>query len=227
MVSLILPYWDRQEAANRAITLLDETYAGWDLEVIVVDDGNVVPFVAPPNSLDLKIVRLPLKPGPTPQSRAWNAGTAAATHPIVVLSCVEVLHATPVLKTMHARFSHLPSPAYVLAAAWCPEQQSWHCHSTHRIVTCPPGTGPSFCGMLYRDTFDSVGGFDEEYHEGAGYEDKDFILRLWTAGVTFHIQDDLVVIHPKTGATIRWSQHGFQRNKGLYQRKWGSCNSAA
>jgi hypothetical protein len=29
---------------------------------------------------------------------------------------------------------------YVHAAAWCPEQNQWHVHSTKIVPTCPPGT---------------------------------------------------------------------------------------
>lgn len=221
MISLILPYWDRQEAANKAIHLLEKQYPGMDLEVVVVDDGNKIPFVSPATSLNLKVIRLPNKPNPTPQSRAWNAGVHAATGNIICLSCVEILHEKPVLQKMAEQLKQMGKNGYVLASAWCPEINDWQCHSSFEVETLPKGTGPSFCGMLYRKTFDIVGGFDENYHDGAGYEDKDFVYRLLDAGVKFKIMDDLTVIHPKTGASIQWPSKGFERNRKLYMKKWG------
>lgn len=219
-ISLILPYWDRQEAANKAIRLLEKQYPEMDLEVIVVDDGNEIPFLPPKTSLNLRVVRLPNKSNPTPQSRVWNAGVQASTGNIICLSCVEILHETPVLQKMAEQLKQMGKNGYVLASAWCPEENKWHCHSTATIEYAPPGTGAAFCSMLYRKTFDLSGGFDESYRKGAGFEDKDFIHRLLSIGVKFKIRDDLKVIHPKTGAKIQWKTEGFRRNKAIFLHKW-------
>lgn len=220
LYSLILPYWDRQEAANKAFEYLDKHYRHLDLEVVVVDDGNAVPFKIPQTSLTVRVVRLPLKAKPTPQSKAWNAGVEAAKGEIVILSCVEVIHEAPVLEQLVERLKQEGRNGYVLASAWCPEMQEWHCHTSHKIDSVPDGTGPSFCAAIYKDFFNEVGGFDEVYHEGAGYEDKDFIWRLTSHNAKFVICDDLKVIHPKSGATIRWSAEGFRRNQEIYNGKW-------
>jgi hypothetical protein len=61
MISLILPYWDRQQAADAALRRISELYQGLDLEVVVVDDGNAVPFVVPEGlSVPVNLVRRPL-----------------------------------------------------------------------------------------------------------------------------------------------------------------------
>ena len=56
MISLILPYWMRQEAADVALASIDRLYAGLDLEVIVVDDGSVIPFVSPCKAVDVRVI---------------------------------------------------------------------------------------------------------------------------------------------------------------------------
>lgn len=220
MISLILPYWDRQEAADKALHLLAQQYKDMALEVVIVDDGNKVPYLPPVLPLTIKVVRLPEKAGPTPQSQAWNAGVKAATHDVVVLSCIEVLHREPILNAMFWELGKQGPDAYVLAAAWCPEEGKWHCRSTEPIPFCPEGTGPAFCGMLRKELFYRAGGFDECYHDGCGYEDKDFIHRLTKAGARFVIRDDLIVVHPKTGAKIQWSPEGFARNAEIFFDKW-------
>lgn len=220
MISLILPYWDRQEAADRAILQLAKVYKDFDLEVIVVDDGNFIPFRSPECDLNIKIVRLPRKSGPTPQSKAWNAGVKAASSEVIVLSCVEIIHETPVLKQMVDQLGFVGAKKYILAATWAKEAQEWQCHSTHRFALCPKGTGPSFLGMTYKSLFYAAGGFDESYQYGCGYEDKDFVWRMKRAGANFIIRDDLKVVHPKEGALIKWSPEGFQRNRELFFEKW-------
>jgi glycosyltransferase involved in cell wall biosynthesis len=216
MISLILPYWDRQEAADKALRLLAATYAGLDLEVVVVDDGSG--FVVPDVALDIKVVRLPSKSVPMCPVTAWNEGVKAASGEIIALSCVEILHDKPVLEQMAAELTD--PKRYVLAAAWCPETNSWHCHSSVEVPGLPEGVGIAFLGMMRKSLYWKAGGFDEDYREGAGYEDRDFILRMLKAGAEFVIRDDLVVTHPKTGATIVWGDAKFERNLNLYASKW-------
>lgn len=223
MISLILPYWERRVAADAAIDLLARQYAGVDMEVIIVDDGNPIPFVAPKSPINIKVVRLPEKNVPKSPATAWNAGVAASCGDLIALSCIEILHKAPVLEQMAEHVEHLGEDGYVLAAAWCPDRREWHCHSTVAVPDCPRGTGIAFLGMMHRELFDRVGGFDEGYRDGAGYEDRDLIRKLCVAGAEFVIRDDLVVTHPKTGATIHWPPEGFARNAELFRSKWGAC----
>lgn len=220
MISLILPYWMRQEAADKALTLLAQTYAGLDFEVVIVDDGSEVPFRMPDVSLKTTVVSLPVKSGPMCPATAWNAGVEAASGEYVALSCIEILHEQPVLQGMADELDRLGSLGYVLAAAWCPEAGEWHCHSSVSVPTCPKGTGIAFLGMMRKTLFQRVGGFDRAYRDGAGYEDRDFIQRLSAYGAKFVHRDDLKVIHPKTGATTIWPEGGFARNEALYYSKW-------
>lgn len=220
MLSLILPYWQRQAAADRALALLDEHYCELGIELLVIDDGNAEPFEPIETALPVRVVRLPQKSGPKSPVTCWNVGVREARYDVVGLSCIEVLHQRPVLEEMAATLAALGPQGYVLAAAWCPEQHDWHCHSTKPVPTCPPGTGLAFLGLLHRSLYWAAGGYDELYRDGAGYEDRDFIWRLHRAGARFVIRDDLAVIHPKTDATIRWRPEAFGRNEALYRSRW-------
>ncbi len=219
MISLILPYWNRKEAADRAFRTLEQ-YQGTDLEIVLVDDGSEEPYIAPPSGLNIQYVRLPYHQQPRSPLAAWNAGVAASTGEFVCLSCVEIMHPEPVLAEMALEVERLGPKGYVLAAAWCPEMDEWHCHTSRPVPTCPKGTGISFCGMMHRELFDSAGGFDPEYIVGAGFEDRDFIQRMHNAGALFLIRDDLKVVHPKDGAHIDWGADRFAINEALYFKKW-------
>lgn len=232
-ISLILPYWDRPAAAARGLASVARCYGDLDLEVVVVDDGTPAPF-APPNDLPgmtprMTVVRLPTKTGPLSPVTPWNIGAAAATGDWLALSCIEVIHETPVLDALAQAAGALGPKGIALAAAWCPEMAEWHCHSTHRSAgapALPEGTGRPFCAVLHRSLYEAVGGFDEAFRAGAGYEDMDFINRLLAAGARFQIRDDLVVTHPKTDARIHWPPAMFARNRALYEARWGQIEEA-
>lgn len=217
-ISLLLPYWDRQEAANRALESLKQ-YADLDLEIIVVDDGSPVPFVAPPG-IDVKVIRLQEKSEPKSPVVPWNIAAKVASGDILVLSCIEVIHEQPILEEL---VRNVGKDDYVMAAAWCPEEGAWHTHSTVAVPDCPPGSGLGFCAALTPELYWRAGGFDEGYRDGAGYEDRDWIRRLHAVGAKFQIRDDLRVIHPKSGARIIWGAEKFDRNLTLYRLKWPIC----
>lgn len=220
MISLILPYWNRQDAADRALRSLADAYPVMPFEVIVVDDGSAIPFQVPDVPLNIRVITLPQKNEPKSPATCWNVGVRAAKGDMIALSCIEVLHEHPVLERMAEQLRILGPEGYILAAAWCPEEDRWHTHSTVPVPECPEGTGLAFLGLMYRDLYLKAGGWDEEYREGAGYEDRDFIHRMTAAGAKFLIRDDLVVTHPKSGATIQWGAEKFQRNEALFYSKW-------
>jgi len=158
MISLILPYWKRQAAADKALAMLAALYADTDVEVIVVDDGDPEPFVEPRVDLDLKVLRLPQKATPKSPVTCWNEGVKLARGDVIALSCIEVLHRGPVLPAMEEALGELGPDGYVLAAAWCPEQGAWHTHSSLIVPQCPPGSGLAFLGMLHRKLYERAGG---------------------------------------------------------------------
>lgn len=223
MISLILPYWDRQSAADKALVSLDACYRNAGIEVIVVDDGNAVPFRLPEVGIPIHILRLPLKQKPSSCITAWNRGAAVANGDVLVFSCIEVIHSQPVLRQMTKTLHEIGPMGYVMAAAWCPELNEWHCHSTSHSAggpQPPKGFGRPFCAAMYRGLFWTIGGFCEDYADGVGYEDLDFLRRLEAIGAKPSFRDDLVVTHPKADATIRWSAEAFAKNEAIYRRKW-------
>lgn len=226
MISIILPYWQRPLALTRALSAFSEHYSGLDFEVVIVDDGNAAtPPLDGVYDYPVRIVHLPRKDEPLNPCVPINAGVAAATGDYIVLTNPEIIHTAPILRQMRAELDRLGPKGYVLAAAWCPEEGAWHCHSSIAGdrpdgVRQPPGSGFHFCAMLRRDLFREAGGFDEEYRAGAGYDDPDWVNRLAKVGAVFKIRDDLSVIHPRMGARSAWPREGFRRNRGMFFAKW-------
>jgi glycosyltransferase involved in cell wall biosynthesis len=227
MISLILPYWNRQAAIERSLALMSEHYRDLQFEVIVVDDGSPEPFKAPQVQFILRVIRLPDKSEPRNPCVPYNIGASAASGDFIALSNPEILHETPVLSAMLSQLVELGPKGYVLAAAWCPDTQRWHCHSTHKRPDrgdvgsfLPAGADYHFLTLMHRALWDEIGGFDEDYREGAGYDDPDLVLRLKRAGAIFCLRDDLVVEHTRREARADWTPQMFERNRKLFFSKW-------
>lgn len=227
LISLVWPYWQRQEVADRSVSLLAKHYSELDFELIVVDDGNEIPYRAPEAPFPIRVIRLPLKHGPLDACVPINRGVDVSRGEFIALSGPDILHArAPVLAQMRDEIGdeHFK---YVLAAVWYPERNIWHCHSTHKRSDngdvgsmLPPGSDYHFMSMMRRSLWDAIGGLDEDYRAGAGYEDPDFVLRLHRAGAKFVIRDDLVVEHVRTGAHTGWTADAYARNRALFFKKW-------
>jgi hypothetical protein len=219
MISLILPYFNRQQAANKALELIGVMYHDLDLEVIVVDDGSKPPFNPPlysplESTLSFNVIRLPEKEVAQASCTPMNAGVRGSYGDILAFSSVEMLHHKPILAQMRDELLKGDANTYVSAAVWCPSQNRWHAHSS---LNKPP---LHFMTMLKRDLWNRSGGFDEDYREGMCFDDNDFVNRLLRAGMHYVYRDDLVVEHPRAGAKAKYMLHQHERNRRLYESKW-------
>jgi hypothetical protein len=224
-LSLVLPYWQRQKAADEAFQGMARVYAGLDLEVIVVDDGSPVPY-APPSGMPwpVRVVSLPGKTEPKNPCVPINAGVREARGDYIGISNPEMLHVSPILADMRDEIERGGEDTYVTAAAWFPDGRCWHAHSS--IAGKPvlgvhmPRANWHFMTMLRRTLWDRADGFDPDYRDGAGYDDADFVKRLEMAGARFVIRDDLIVHHVRNGARATWTRAMFERNRALFLEKW-------
>jgi glycosyltransferase involved in cell wall biosynthesis len=228
LISIVLPYWKRAEVARKCLALYAKHYGGWlDFEVVLVDDGShdfecdEYPW--------LTIERLPKKDGPKNPCVPINRGVAASVGDVIVLSGPDILHNSPVLVQMYMQLRELGENGYVLAACWYEREKQWHCHSHitadgwHQNTRQPKGSGFHFCAMFNRTLWDRAGGFDEDYRDGAYFDDPDWVNRVARAGAVFKIRDDLVVEHTRDdGAYTDWPGGAADRNKALFMQKWPS-----
>jgi len=231
MISLIWPYWQRQEVAERSCRLLAQHYADLDLELVIADDGNHTRFRPPHTPFPVKVIELPLKSAPMNPCLPINRAVEASSGDVIALSGPDMLHRTPILGEMR-REVEKNERNYVIAAAWLPEKRVWHCHSSRKRPDIgdvgwmlPAGADYHFMTMMRRSLWDAAGGFDEDYRAGAGYDDPDFVLRLQRAGANFVRRDDLIVDHVRAGARANWTQPMYARNRAVFMEKWLPCRN--
>lgn len=95
----------------------------------------------------------------------------------------------------------------------------WYNHSQHRPVAY------HFCAALHRTRMEALGGFDERFAHGIGFDDDELLARVRRLGLRVAIVDDPCVLHQwhytaggfgGLGNTLR-GREGFRRNEELYR----------
>ena len=208
-ISIVMAYHDRRVQLIK--TLESIRYYG-DPEIIVVDDASTERI----DDLDVKVVRI------NPEEKWWinggsiqfNIGFAHATKDIIIMQNPECIHVGNILeyiKTLKrnqvfsfAAYSldvHLEYDKYnsqMLKEYIMSQPQriqvahhGWYNHSIHRPEAF------HFCNAIYRKDLEMIGGFDERFANGIGFDDNDLVRRIKKAGIKIQIIDDPFVIHQK------------------------------
>lgn len=221
MLSVVMPYWKRKELLYRSLDRMGELYKDLGMEVIVVDDGSRESFEPKDLPFMVTVLTLPKKDHAMNPCVPFNRGVEIAKGEVLAITNPEIYHRDPVFYEMLDELDRLGENGYVLASTWCNNLKLWYCHpSGHQQHTdrIPPGFGLHFCGMMHKSLYERVGGFDEDYRDGAGYDDNDFAFRLFAHEAECKIING-VVEHTRTNTG--WNPKGFQTNKKLFDAKWG------
>jgi hypothetical protein len=229
--SIVMPYWDRPDALYKTLSNYEVLYLNMELEIIIVDDGSIYPPRLPPGIEDVfkvKVITLQKKVEALNPCVPINAGVRVATKEYIILTNPEILHDRHILEPLIKTVLSTGPVTYVAAACWSTDTNKWLCHSSLTPTVnksmgraaIPPNAGLHFCAALRKSTFEKAGGFNEEYRSGAGYEDNDFLWRLYEIGTVFKIRDDLVTHHSKS--YTKWPQNGHLKNKTLFNKLWNN-----
>lgn len=97
----------------------------------------------------------------------------------------------------------------------CPHEDRWYQHSKYSPRCF------NFCTAIGKKDLDILGGFDEDYADGIGYDDTEFIFRVRRRGLDIRMLDTPFVLHqwhPYTNYSGKnWDLH--MRNKAVYENK--------
>jgi GT2 family glycosyltransferase len=72
---------------------------------------------------------------------------------------------------------------------WSNLYGSWYCHPDYRK------TDLNFLSLMRRSSFFEVGGFDERYRKGSGFDDNEFRRRMLSYGFKFKYKGSSAAIH--------------------------------
>ena len=218
-----MPYWERQAITDRTLATYAKHYDPSEVEVVLVDDGSPTePFVDRGQYANLRVARLPEKREAKTPTLPLNIGANYASHDTILLTVPEVRHEHPVIGVL---YDYLEPDTVVSAKVWCESLGKWLVHGDADPVErsgqpmLPKGAALPFCMMLTRGLFRRVGGMDEDYRDGQGYDDTDLAMRLASAGVRW-VYPQATVTHSRDHKPTEWVGAGLMRNRDVFTSKW-------
>lgn len=214
MISVCVPYWNRQDALDRMFETYDRLYGGLDIEFSVCDDGSPEPAVVPDGVI---LTRLQAKDHDLNPCVPINRAVAASSGSVLVLTNPEIEHREPVLLELLDLLER--DDDYAVARCWCVDRGEWLAGPEVRYGTrgrgpVPTGAHFHFLAAFSRLLWDRAGGFDEDYRHGTGWDDGDWLWRLHLVGARFRLSKGTVYHHR---GTSRWT---MPHNRDLFFEKW-------
>lgn len=234
-ISAVMAYYNRK---NRLITTLDSMthtqYPKDQIEVVIVDDGsddehrvedlvNQYPF-------DIRIIRV------EPEDKwyynpcvPFNKGFDAAKGDVIVIQNPECCHVGDVFSTasLVKQNQYLNFHAYSLTLE---DTEKLTKDNVKNIATLPfelqnKGTGHEgnsgyynhhqyrpvgyhFCSAILKEDLLDLGGFDERYAKGTGYDDNEFLQRILKKKMNFLFIPNPLVLH----------QNHYEMGSGNFQQ---------
>lgn len=201
-ISIVMAYYNRRELFKKTLVSISLSKCE-DFELIAVDDGSreeeriedlieQFPF--------MKVIRVELKDKWYFNSAMpFNLGIAKAKGDIIVLQNPECYHHLDAL----SRFiEEVDNTNYVTAVCYSmnkneTENNIWEMRND---PTCWYNSSSRpvyfhFCAAMTKENMQKLGGFDERYAMGIGYDDNDFVDRIGRLGLRKIISDNIWVFH--------------------------------
>lgn len=243
MISIVMTYFNRKQ--QLLMTLKSIALYASDIEVIIVDDASRerVEDVVKQFSYPIKLIRI------EPQEKWWvnpcmafNRGFKEAKGDKVIIQNAECVHAGNVIR--HVR-DNLTDSTYLSYGCYSVAQQTyrkmmrisdvsrsissilplknvtragqldgWYNHTLYRPFAY------HFTSAITQKKLTQLGGFDERYASGLGYDDNDFLWRVKHLPLEVSIVDNPYTIHlfhNSGSVVIPGSQ--FQKNREIYHSR--------
>lgn len=225
MISICMPYYDRFDRLAESIASMERYYYARDIEIIIIDDGSPQPITELNTILDVTVIQLPGPKPPRNPCRPINEAVTYASSELIVLTSPEIIHEQPALIALEEQFfaqlDFVPDIDKLYMAAPCHDpDRGWLAgpqtpHGTGGRAPVPLNAEFPFLAMMTKTLFNSAGGYDEDYRNGQGYDDNDFLWRLERAGAIF-MRSGMPVTHRHQ--PTKWN---MPSNEALFRQKWG------
>ncbi len=193
-----------------------------DYELIVVDDGSTDESALRARELGAQVVRMPRSLGP---AQARNHGVESARAPLIFFLDADVVPHEETLYLAVRRFEADPKLAALFgsyddrpyARGMISRYRNLLHHYVHQRGDFHENVRPAHtfwtgCGVIRRDVFRAIGGFDPDLYRRPAIEDIELGYRLTRAGHKIVLARDVQVTHLK-----RWTLGRLVRTD-IFQR---------
>jgi glycosyltransferase involved in cell wall biosynthesis len=186
-LSMVIPVYNRKELLNNVLRSINMT---GDIEIIIVDDGSDQKIDS-----EYKVIRLERSTKWRGPCIAYNEGFKAATGDVIMINSSECVHVGDVTGYVFKNFKE--NDYFAFSTYMMNEDENitaprfdnfWGVHST-------VGNFIPYCGVISKKNMDILGGYDEKFVKGIGFDDYDFTHRVKNLGLDIKVIDDPYVIH--------------------------------
>jgi GT2 family glycosyltransferase len=200
LVSVIVPVYNGGAAFKECLEhLLASDYPSF--EVIISDDGSTDGSLELAQQAGVIALRSPVRQG---AAVARNAGANLARGELLFFTDSDVWVEKNTISSLVAYLTNDPTQDAVIGSysPYVPHRDVWsrfknlHHHYIHQISQSQAITFWTGCGMIRRQAFFAVGGFDHSY-KGATIEDIELGYRLTKAGRKIRLAAEIQVTHAK------------------------------
>ncbi len=205
-----------------------------NLEIIIVDDASLeeerLESIQNNFKLNLKIIRIdPKNKKHLNSCIPFNIGFKEATGDIIIIQNPECYHFSDIVSfsklleennyTAFSCYSLTKENNKLLEsggqinlfprAASFDGDDGFYCHQIYRPKPY------HFCSSIYKKDLDELGGFDERYAFGVGYDDDEFLHRIYLKKLKVNISNELV-FHQNHYTGNQKSPKLFEINQKLF-----------
>lgn len=212
MISIVTTYFNRKQQLLNTLRSINRSTVK-DIEIIITDDASIdserLEDLVDDYSF-LKLIRL------EPEQKTWinpcipfNIAIQHAKGDIIVLQNPECFHKTDILAYMREHITdntYISVPTFALTSKMTNELSSgfedfdlsstaigcengWYNHPTFRACHY------HFCAAISRKNIQELGGFDERYAHGIGFDDDDLLRRISRKGINMSFAENQLAYH--------------------------------
>ena len=241
-VSIVIPSYNDYPLLKACIDSVKATCAGFQYEVIIVDDYCQPENVSRLKSLEDTVVRVIFRSENGGFGKAVNTGMREARHDIVLLNSDIVAQAGWLDSLQHAAYAVDPKIGMVSPKLVYPDGRIQYGGTYHAKVLAPQWFGHLYVGRAANDPVANVAGYNRSISGACvyikqtvvdelglldeafwlGFEDVDYGLRAWDKGFRCYYQPASMLIHHES-ATRGYSQ-GIRELASMryFWRRWNS-----
>lgn len=187
-LSIVIPYYNRKQLLANVMDSINMTE---NIEVIIVDDGSDERI----DLLNYRIIRLERSNEWRGACVAYNEGFKSATGDVIMINSSECVHVGNITKYVFKNFKENDYFSFATYMMNADEDLNnprfdnfWGVHSTI-------GNSIPYCGVISKYNMDLLGGYDERFVKGIGFDDYDFTHRVKNLGLNIKVIDNPYVIH--------------------------------
>ncbi len=207
-ISIVIAYYNRRKLLIETLKSIVKTMHT-DYEIIVIDDASDIEERINDLCIDFPMLQVFC----VDKKEKWyynsgipyNKGIAKANGDVILLQNPECIHVHDILSYIAKNITdnnYISISTYGIGFGW-------YNHSIFKPVYYP------FCAALTKRNMQKLGGFDERYAMGIGYDDNDLVDRITRLGLQKIIAEDVLVLHQQHPKVYNL---GNPKHKILYEK---------